>query len=189
MATVSLAEFIHINRSEILDRCFEKARSAEHPAPAVLSRERGIPLFLDQLVDALSDGMVNASEMEANAREHGRELFNEGFSVGQLVHDYGSVCQAITDLAVEADATMSTDDFRTLNRCLDDAIAVSVAEYASRERCSIHDEDLHIRNLSYMALTSFEAIRAGTVGVAGATGELLLRTLRALNDLSNPRPH
>jgi hypothetical protein len=32
------------------------------------------------------------------------------------VHEYGDVCQSITDLAVELGAPISTDDFRTLNR-------------------------------------------------------------------------
>ncbi len=37
-----------------------------------------------------------------------------GFSVDQVVHDYGDLCQAITDLAVERDAPFSVDQFRTL---------------------------------------------------------------------------
>ena len=53
--------------------------------------------------------------------------------MSQVVHDYGDVCQAITELAVEMDAPISTDDFRMLNRCLDDAIAGAVTEYG-RER-------------------------------------------------------
>ena len=36
-------------------------------------------------------------------------------------------------MAVERDAPISADDFRTLNRCLDDAIAGAVTEYG-RER-------------------------------------------------------
>ena len=62
---------------------------------------------------------------------HGRELRLQGFTVSQVVHDYGDVCQSITDLAMERDAPISVDDFRTLNRCLDDAIASAVTEYAT----------------------------------------------------------
>jgi hypothetical protein len=57
----------------------------------------------------------------------------QGFTVGQVVHGYGDVCQAVTDLAVEMGAPISTDDFRTLNRCLDDAIAGAVTEYAGEQ--------------------------------------------------------
>ena len=53
--------------------------------------------------------------------------------MSQVVHDYGDVCQSITELAVETNAPISTDDFRMLNRCLDDAIAGAVTQYG-RER-------------------------------------------------------
>jgi hypothetical protein len=46
------------------------------------------------------------------------DLLLQGFTVSQVVHDYGDVCQSITDLAVEVNAPISTDDFRMLNRCL-----------------------------------------------------------------------
>ena len=62
--------------------------------------------------------------------EHGHDLLLQGFTISQVVHDYGDVCQSVTDLAVETDAPISSDDFRTLNRCLDDAIAGAVTEYA-----------------------------------------------------------
>jgi hypothetical protein len=54
---------------------------------------------------------------------HGRDLLMQGFTVSQVVHDYGDVCQSITDLAVEKESTIATGDFRTLNLCLDEAIA------------------------------------------------------------------
>ena len=79
----------------------------------------GIPLFLDQLIKTLeveqtSDPMRSRkvsgpagggtpvlSEMGAAAALHGRELMQHGFTVDQVVHDYGDLCQAITDLAFE----------------------------------------------------------------------------------------
>jgi len=42
------------------------------------------------------------------------------------VHDYGDVCQSITELAVDASVPINADDFRLLNSCLDDAIAAAV---------------------------------------------------------------
>ena len=49
-----------------------------------------------------------------------------GYTADQVVHDYGDLCQAITDLAFERDAPFAVDEFRTLNRCLDNAIADAV---------------------------------------------------------------
>jgi hypothetical protein len=42
----------------------------------------------------------------------------------------GDVCQAVTELAIELQIPIGTDDFHTLNRCLDNAIASAVTEYA-----------------------------------------------------------
>jgi hypothetical protein len=42
-------------------------------------------------------------------------LLEHGFTVEQVVHDYGDLCQAITELAFELEAPIETDEFRTLN--------------------------------------------------------------------------
>jgi hypothetical protein len=148
----------------------------------------GIPLFLDELANVLRDGPTRNAEMTAGALQHGRELFSDGFTVGQLVHDYGGVCQSVTDLAVETGATISTDDFRTLNRCLDNAIAGAVGEFANQERVAGDRESIRLRDLVYIATAAFEVLRGGTVGVGGATGDLLERTLSSLRDLANHPP-
>jgi hypothetical protein len=100
----------------------------------------GVPLFLDQLIKTLeaedggemvlslqisgsAGGCSSASEISVGATAHGKQLLDLGFTVDQVVHDYGDLCQAITDLAVERDAPFAVDQFRTLNRCLDNAIA------------------------------------------------------------------
>ena len=69
----------------------------------------------------------------ATRPRHGHDLQLRGLTVAQVVHDYGDVCQAITELAMVTNAPISTEDFRTLNRCLDDAIAGAIPDYAQRE--------------------------------------------------------
>ena len=49
------------------------------------------------------------SEMGASAAVHGKDLWELGYTIDQVVHDYGDLCQAITDLAVERDAPFSVD--------------------------------------------------------------------------------
>lgn len=57
-----------------------------------------------------------------------------------MVHDYGDLCQAITDLAVERDAPFTVDQSRILNRCLDNAIADAVTEFSFQRdmQISVH---------------------------------------------------
>lgn len=92
-----------------------------------------------------------------------------GFSVDQVVHDYGDLCQAITDLAYERDAPFLIDEFRTLNRCLDNAIADAVTEFsyqrdfavADRQAIEMHERLGHfaheLRNFLQTATLAFTA--------------------------------
>ena len=110
-------------------------------------------------------------------------------------YDYGNVCQSITDLALELGAPISVDDFRTLNRCLDDAIASAVSEYGRRRDQSTLDEQTargserlgflahELRNLVNTAVLAFEVLKTGNVGVTGSTGVVLHRSLTGLRDL------
>jgi hypothetical protein len=108
-----------------------------------------------------------------------------------VVHEYGNICQAVTELAIEAATSISTDEFRTLNRCLDDAIADAVSSYALGGEMPVADparellarldflQEQH-RRLTDIASGAFSAIRAGNVGAAGATGFLLAHALSEL---------
>ena len=56
----------------------------------------------------------SAIELHLGSERH--ELMRrQGFTVSHVVHDYGDVFQAITELAVELRAAISMDDCRTLN--------------------------------------------------------------------------
>ena len=97
--------------------------------------DHGAPMFLDQLTDALRFGQTTSPEISRSAIEHGDDLLLRGFTMSQVVR-LRRYCQVITELAVELNVRIRTDDFRTLNRCLDDAIASAVTEYG-RERAPV----------------------------------------------------
>ena len=188
-----LAEFIYINRDEIIRRCRAKVASRSSPAPTPEEIDHGVPLFLDQLVHALERGVVSSSEISDSALLHGQDLLQQGFTVSQVVHDYGDVCQSITELAVETDAAISSEDFRILNGCLDNAIAGAVTEFGRGPMASLNGERrdamaggfvVHeLRNLLNSALVAFEVVKSGNVGVSGSTGMVLHRNLVAACDL------
>jgi signal transduction histidine kinase len=134
------------------------------------------------------------SEMGVAAKEHGRELLQNGFTIEQVVHDYGDLCQAVTDLAVEMNAPLSNDEFRTLNRCLDNAIAVAATEFSAQRDNIFADKDARanerlgffaheLRNELNSATLALSAIKGGSVGLTGATGAVLDRSLVALRRL------
>jgi signal transduction histidine kinase len=191
-----LHEFIVINREEIIRRCRTKvgARSVARPSEADVAH--GVPVFLDQLVEVLRGHLVSNTDIARSALQHGHELLLKGFTVSQVVHDYGDVCQAITELAVEMDASISTDDFRMLNRCLDDAIAGAVTEFGHEQNRSALNEETargneragflahEMGNLLNTAILAFEVLKTGNVGVGGSTGSVLHRTLMGARALT-----
>jgi signal transduction histidine kinase len=204
--------FLTNNRDELIARC--RAKVAQRPARKATAQQLqgGVPMFLDQLIRTLkmeqtsdfmdsrrisgpSGGAPSLSEIGEAAARHGRELLKLGFSVDQVVHDYGDLCQAITDLAYERDAPFQIDEFRTLNRCLDNAIADAVTEFsyqrdfaaADRQAVDAHERQgafaHELRNFLQTAILAFAAAKTGSLSLSGATGSVLERSLNGLRDL------
>jgi signal transduction histidine kinase len=209
-----LHEFLNENRTELIERCRAKVALRAAPRATPKEMEHGIPLFLGQLIETLRyeeshAGLENrkasghnaegdrfaTAEMTATASKHGYELLRKGFTVDQVVHDYGDLCQAITELAFERNAPVAPDEFRTLNGCLDNAIADAVSEF-SRQRDELVSDtgdramserlrslSREMRNCLNSAALSFAAIRGGGVGLQGATSVVLETSLVCLRDL------
>jgi hypothetical protein len=188
MANIALYEFIGANRDELIRRCRAKVAERSAPPPTEAEIDHGVPLFLDQLCEELRHGPSQTHEISNSAMDHGHDLLLQGLTISQVVHDYGDVCQSITDLAVELGAPISADDFRTLNRCLDDAIAGAVTEYAQERDVSRDGESHELNALTKTAVTALAALRIGNVGVRGSTGDLLNRTLLAIRAVVLNRP-
>lgn len=137
-----LHDFVSANREEIITRCRAKVATRSIPPPSEAEITHGVPLFLDQLVDALRSGR-STTDIDRSAGQHGLDLLAQGFTVSQVVHDYGDVCQTITELAVETNSPISADDFRTLNGTLDEAITAAVTTYEreSQLRASLEQHE------------------------------------------------
>jgi hypothetical protein len=186
MGKLPLQAFIGKNREELIRRCRVKVAGRGGWDPSDPQTDHGVPLFLDQLVNELGNRSPGSSEISKGALTHGRELFLRGLSVSQVVHSYGDVCQSITDLAVSTDEPIDSVDFRTLNRCLDDAIAGAVTEHAHQQTLLTDDhrrtKSMELKNLLFTAITAYEALQTGSVGVSGTTGSLVHRSLLAMRD-------
>lgn len=207
-----LHEFLTANRVDLIERC--RLKVAQRLAPRVTDAElaHGIPAFLDQLIKTLqveqtsepmqsrkvsgpAGGGAAVSEIAATAALHGRELSEQGFTVEQVVHDYGDLCQAITDLAFERSALIEIDEFRTLNRCLDNGIADAVTEFSFQRNSLVQNSSVNalnerlgflaheLRNHIHTATLAVMAMKAGHVGLTGATGAVLDRSLIGMRNL------
>jgi len=211
--------FLDNHREELIARC--KAKVAQRPRRAATEEQlkNGIPMFLDQLqrtleaedsgrsqeslqISGASGGDALAlSEMSITATAHGKQLLGLGFTVDQVVHDYGDLCQAITDLAFEKDVPFGIDEFRTLNRCLDNAIAGAVTEFSAQRDASLarrQDAELNqrmgflvheLRNSLGTAMLAVGALEVGNLPLAGATGAVLKRSMAALKTMIDNAIH
>jgi hypothetical protein len=203
---MTLDQFLKDNRGELIRRTRGKVAARSSPPADPTELEHGVPLFLSQLSTALEDqglGGTNDSvrvshsanpAINEGAARHGRELLKFGFSIEQVVHDYGDVCQAVTELAEERDVNLSIAEFHTLNRCLDNAIAGAVASWSDeRDRAraaASGDSDKSpaaftggLGKLIDKARMSLDVILQGRVAVGGATGMLFQRTLAEMRAL------
>lgn len=205
--------FLTNNRAELIARCTAKVGLRQHRTATLEQLNNGVPLFLDQLTATLraeeahedkeslrisgpsgGDGLA-LSEMGVTASTHGKELLRLGFTVDQVVHNYGDLCQAITDLAAERDAPFAVKEFQTLNRCLDNAIADAVSEFSQQrdidfaaneaERANerlgmlVHE----LRNALSTASLAVTALELGNLPISGATGGVLKRSHASLRGL------
>jgi signal transduction histidine kinase len=209
--------FLTTNRAELERRCRAKVRARPDRSPNQQQLKHGIPLFLDQLIRTLkaehendlvtsldvsgpASGDSNAhAELGASAALHGADLLMLGYSINEVVHDYGDLCQAVSDLSISLNEKFEIEEFRTLNRCLDNGIADAVTAFSEHRDLAIADQQaLHanerlgffaheLRNYLNTATLALAAVKSGDVGLGGATGAVLDRSLvglRALIDRS-----
>jgi signal transduction histidine kinase len=186
-----LREFLVSNREEILR--VARARVAKRAAPQPTHEELtvGIPRFFDELVSLLNSDRDFSDALDQDAILHGQERQHSGFTIAQVVHDYGDLCQVITQLALDLNARISTVEFKILNGCLDNAIAQAVTQH-SRERARLtSNEEVQrlgflaheLRNHLQTANLSYLALKTGTVAIGGSTGAVLGRSLASLQAL------
>jgi hypothetical protein len=145
----------------------------------------------DEPAIARAAGRPFEAEVARTAGTHGDELQKRGYTLSHVVHAYGSMCQAITEMAIEKREPITPDEFRKLNRCLDVAIAGAVTSFQARHiRVDSSREIQHLGFLAHElrnALTtvnvSLRLIKNGVVGFGGSTGQVLDRGLKHIQEL------
>lgn len=187
---------VHTDR--ILARARAKATGPDAARGQEWQREAGGPLFLAQLADTLRReqelaARSTSAEISAGAALHGRELGRAGVTVAEVVHEYGNLGAAVVELAADLGSPISSDEFRTLTRCLDEAVAQAVTECdrqrevalvrARTDRAGFLTHELRSRLAE--AIAAFESLQTGQFGIASSTGAVLGRNLLAMRQLIN----
>ena len=190
-----LDDFITTNRDAIITGARARVASRINPKQTDLELANGIPVFIDQLGDALrlaeATSALDREQIDETAGRHGRDLFQMGLTIAQVVHDYGDVCQVVTELALHQTVPITSEEFRRLNLCLDDAIAGAVTAWAHERDLALREQGTErlgrlaheLRNFLNSAVLAYDTLKRGDVAVGGTTGQLLGRSLTGLRDL------
>jgi len=189
---MALREFLLDHRSLIETQCRETLLNEAAPKPSETELERGIPIFMNQLIDLYSRTEIGKEiEIGKTAAEYGAQLFRLGFTISEVVHGYGAFCQVVTKLAGELKMAITAKEFEVLNRSLDVAIAEAVTEYEHLRDQEVSQQNVdrlgsfahELGNALGTATISFDLIRMGTVGSGGQTAAALSRSLMRMNVL------
>ena len=203
---MGLRELMEQNRDHILRLARETVRKRSTPEVPAREPDGGMPNFYDQVITTLRtaeqsdiDALLPSpsrihpplGKLAEVAAQYGKELRRLGFSASQVVHVYGSLCDAVTRTAKEMRVLIDPDEFNLFNRCLDHAIGEAVTEFeADREMSMVKQQTKHLgflmhelRNALSNAVFAVQLIKKGAVGPSGRTGEALDRSLARMRDL------
>jgi signal transduction histidine kinase len=184
-----LYEFIELNRDELIASVRERIAQTSGPAPTE-DQLAGIPLFLTQLVARLREsegaerGVSPSIADTAVARGRSYSPRPESMTT-RIVHDYGAICQTLTQYAVDHGLQISPKHFQMMNRALDEAIAGAIAEYTARREESRDEQEIEdigvlaheLRNSLSAAMMAFSLFKDGVVPLVGKTADVLERNL------------
>jgi hypothetical protein len=142
----------------------------------------------DEPAMAIAAGQPLEAEVARSAGVHGFEMLRLGYTLSHVVHAYGAMCQAITEVATEKDVPIEADEFHALNRCLDVAIAGAVTDYQSRKDSQHSSVDgrgraEEMQRLIVRVKIAFQALQRGTVGAGGNTAQVMASDLDRLEKL------
>ena len=155
-------------------------------------------LFINLVIRALEDlaqhddGAMNKSlfAIDQIAEAHGRHLLTQNFPPSEIVHYYGAICQSVMNAAAKENRDFHAKEYEIFNQCLDHGIAGAISGIQEAD-CpensasgNEYAEFLHeMRNLISTANLALAAIKKGHVGIQGATGVILDRSLGMMTNI------
>jgi signal transduction histidine kinase len=165
--TVLIADFIQANKDTIIEHW--KAVAKDKLSLTLDSSELvdDLPLFLDDLVEALRSATGERAEM-SGAEKHGRRRMRSGINIGGLAEEMMLVGETVLELIDEVKQFIPTGEVRRLFHAIGRGMAASVRAYAS-----LRDHEIVEQAMQHYSFIAHE-IR-GPLQTARLTATLLLR--------------
>ncbi len=196
-----LHKFLLAERDKILALCSNKIMHLADSRSSSDEMERGLPLFYDELIEVLRADADEFAQVRDNtienvhrnsAERRGKESLRLGYSISQVVHGYGALCQAITQYIEEdSSQTASPREFNRLNFCLDIAIAEAVTEFNRGQRENAERSEVErlgflaheLRNSLTSASLAYQLVKTGKVGADGSTSQIIERAHTRMREI------
>ena len=173
MGILSLHELINLNRDEIVRRC--EITSA--PSAAENRTNQAVSAFLDQLMIELRDHPSSAAAVNETVVPGGGELVSQTSTASHVRPPFTGVGRSVVELALELNVLLTADDVLTLDRCLDAAIAHAIIQHVNTHKVASDGAGNKLHDLTNTAISAFEVLQTGAVGVLGKTATLVRRSL------------
>lgn len=194
----TLQALFKLHRTELVTRARSRLSARAVPGADDEELAEAVARLVDQLAAALgrpaspSQSSPGATDdLTSSAAQQGSELLNKGFTLAQVVHYYGDINQAVTELAVELKLPVDPGELHTLNICLEEAMAEALSAYGQMQEQQHWDAEVQrlgglaheLRNLLTSATLAYDVLKNGHVGIDGSAGMILGRSLKSLRGL------
>ncbi len=197
-----LYQFLEERRSDILVLCEQKLTFLSDAKSSSAEMNLGLPVFYDELIEILRVDELSSTREAVNsltqklhtasAARRGKESLELGYTISQVVHGYGTLCQAITEYAEQnREKPIEAREFNRLNYCLDVAIAEAVTAF-NRAQVEVNAR-AEVQRLGFLAhemrnaLNSLAAahqlIKKGVIGFGGSTSKLVETAITRMKDI------
>jgi signal transduction histidine kinase len=190
---MQLHEFMACHREEILEVC----RARLHNADADHSIEQDVALFFDEVLRAIrrdSGHPATFSPLPGHsetAARLGAEQQRAGLEVTRIPAIFGAISNAIGFVGDRYGLSITAEEYRIFNACIDAGVATSIEKFSSRDkeqeqmRVTQHFGYLahELRNALGNAALAFKLMRSGGVASTGRTGDILGRNLTRMEML------
>jgi signal transduction histidine kinase len=187
-----LHEFMSAHRAEILQVCRLELRSRHVENAAALDGH--ITLFFDEMLHAIrrDQGVRESSsplpEGSTTAAQIGEEQQQAGIAVNHVPVVFAAISQSLAAIGEKYELTLSAEEYKMLNRCLDTGVATSIENFWRKEADSNNRRMTEsfgfiaheLRNALGNAKMAFSLLRAGGLDIHGKTAEVLARNLERM---------
>lgn len=134
---------------ELASRAARRALSRGSAVATAVLQHR-TPVLLRHLANAMGGSNDEIQRLGQSAARHGHDVMRNGCSIAHVVHAYGDIYHAVTDLAHSLQVALPAEELERFQTLLEDALACAASEYDRQQLASASQHSAaHWRTFEY----------------------------------------